>query len=296
MRPDAAPAEGVNPFIMNLEGVVRLSAVGRMAEGCSPSTTSRSRRPIDTNLLHPKVVQNPGAVVQRRRRAAWHVQGLPVRGDHLPPDRAHALLEQEYRAQRHYAAGVVCRDRRGAGEGEGHCQRLPGQGAFEARRDQGRGRGHWAHAGAGQRQEGAHGRYSDPLGFIGCGEEGSSRQHAHPFVGDAATSRRRSSRRSGLTSRRHRGRHGYPSNGSNPAFHIGQCPARAPATKVAKLIDISMHRLQAPPGGVHGMGTMCAMRSAPMWGSTTIRGSYLRLLHGDAFLRSGVSRPASSNG
>ena len=99
MRPDAAPAEGVNPFIMNPEGVARLFAVGRMAEGPFPEHYEPFETLIDTNPLHPKVVQNPGArPVQGRRRAARHVQGLPVRGDHLPPDRAHALLEQEHRA------------------------------------------------------------------------------------------------------------------------------------------------------------------------------------------------------
>ncbi len=61
MRPDAAPAEGVNPFIMNPEGVARLFAVGRMAEGPFPEHYEPFETPIDTNPLHPKVVQNPGA-------------------------------------------------------------------------------------------------------------------------------------------------------------------------------------------------------------------------------------------
>ena len=59
-------------------------------------------------------------------------------------------------------------------------------GAFEARRDQGRGRGHQAHADAGgQRPEGAHGRYSDPLGFIGVAKKGHLANTLTPFVGDA---------------------------------------------------------------------------------------------------------------
>jgi len=61
MRPDAAPDEGVNPFIMNPEGVARLFAVGRMAEGPFPEHYEPFETPIDTNPLHPKVVQNPGA-------------------------------------------------------------------------------------------------------------------------------------------------------------------------------------------------------------------------------------------
>ncbi len=59
MRPDAAPAEGVNPFIMNPEGVARLFAVGRMAEGPFPEHYEPFETPINTNPLHPKVVQNP---------------------------------------------------------------------------------------------------------------------------------------------------------------------------------------------------------------------------------------------
>jgi formate dehydrogenase major subunit len=59
MRPDAAPEEGVNPFIMNPEGVARLFSVGRMNEGPFPEHYEPFETPIDTNPLHPKVVQNP---------------------------------------------------------------------------------------------------------------------------------------------------------------------------------------------------------------------------------------------
>jgi formate dehydrogenase major subunit len=44
IRPDAAPEENVQPFIMNPEGVGRLFALGGWRRGPSRSTTSRSRR------------------------------------------------------------------------------------------------------------------------------------------------------------------------------------------------------------------------------------------------------------
>lgn len=41
---DSPPEAGMNPFIMNPEGVARFFAIDKMAEGPFPSTTSRSRR------------------------------------------------------------------------------------------------------------------------------------------------------------------------------------------------------------------------------------------------------------
>ena len=63
MRPDAAPEENVGPFIMNPEGVARLFAVDKMAEGPFPEHYEPFETPIDTNPLHPNVVSNPAARV-----------------------------------------------------------------------------------------------------------------------------------------------------------------------------------------------------------------------------------------
>ncbi len=63
MRPDAAPEENVGPFIMNPEGVARLFAIDKMAEGPFPEHYEPFETPIDTNPLHPKVVSNPAARV-----------------------------------------------------------------------------------------------------------------------------------------------------------------------------------------------------------------------------------------
>jgi formate dehydrogenase major subunit len=63
MRADAAPEENVGPFIMNPEGVARLFAVDKMAEGPFPEHYEPFETPIDTNPLHPTVISNPAARV-----------------------------------------------------------------------------------------------------------------------------------------------------------------------------------------------------------------------------------------
>jgi formate dehydrogenase major subunit len=63
MRPDAAPEEGVMPFIMTPEGVARLFVPAGMADGPFPEHYEPFETPIDTNPLHPKVVSNPAARV-----------------------------------------------------------------------------------------------------------------------------------------------------------------------------------------------------------------------------------------
>ncbi len=63
MRPDAAPDENVGPFIMNPEGVARLFAIDKMAEGPFPEHYEPFETPIGTNPLHPGVISNPAARV-----------------------------------------------------------------------------------------------------------------------------------------------------------------------------------------------------------------------------------------
>ena len=60
-RVDAAPEENVSPFIMNPEGVARLFALDKMAEGPFPEHYEPVETPLGTNPLHPKVVSNPAA-------------------------------------------------------------------------------------------------------------------------------------------------------------------------------------------------------------------------------------------
>lgn len=62
-KADAPPGDPMNPFIMNPEGVARLFAVDKMAEGPFPEHYEPFETPLDTNPLHPKVVSNPAARV-----------------------------------------------------------------------------------------------------------------------------------------------------------------------------------------------------------------------------------------
>jgi len=58
MKPDAAPKDGMNPFIMNPEGVARFFVVDKMADGPFPEHYEPFESPLDVNPLHPK---NPKA-------------------------------------------------------------------------------------------------------------------------------------------------------------------------------------------------------------------------------------------
>jgi len=62
-KADSPPSEGMSPFIMQPEGVGRLFALDKMAEGPFPEHYEPFETPIDTNPLHPKVVSNPAARV-----------------------------------------------------------------------------------------------------------------------------------------------------------------------------------------------------------------------------------------
>jgi formate dehydrogenase-N alpha subunit len=67
MRPDAAPEEGVMPFIMTPEGVARLFAP-LLAEGPFPEHYEPFETPLDKNPFHPnnpKALSNPAARVYK---------------------------------------------------------------------------------------------------------------------------------------------------------------------------------------------------------------------------------------
>jgi formate dehydrogenase major subunit len=67
MRPDAKPEENVGPFIMAPEGVARLFATDKMAEGPFPEHYEPVESPT-ANALHPKVQFNPAARLYARDR------------------------------------------------------------------------------------------------------------------------------------------------------------------------------------------------------------------------------------
>jgi formate dehydrogenase major subunit len=52
-KADSPPEEGMNPFIMNPEGVARFFAVGKMTEGPFPEHYEPVESPLPANPLHP---------------------------------------------------------------------------------------------------------------------------------------------------------------------------------------------------------------------------------------------------
>ena len=68
-KADAGPDSGVMPFIMTNEGVARLFALDKMAEGPFPEHYEPFETPLGTNPLHPAVISNPAARVFENDRA-----------------------------------------------------------------------------------------------------------------------------------------------------------------------------------------------------------------------------------
>ena len=60
---NAPPNSGVGPFIMQPEGMGRLFAIDKMAEGPFPEHYEPFETPLGTNPLHPNVVSNPAVRV-----------------------------------------------------------------------------------------------------------------------------------------------------------------------------------------------------------------------------------------
>jgi formate dehydrogenase major subunit len=60
---NAAPGSDVGPFIMQPEGMGRLFAIDRLAEGPFPEHYEPFESPIGTNPLHPNVISSPVARV-----------------------------------------------------------------------------------------------------------------------------------------------------------------------------------------------------------------------------------------
>jgi len=70
---DSRPEEGMSPFIMNPEGLGRLFALDKMAEGPFPEHYEPFESPVP-NVLHPKVGSNPAARIFKADREQL---GLP---------------------------------------------------------------------------------------------------------------------------------------------------------------------------------------------------------------------------
>lgn len=72
---DAGPETGMNPFIMNPEGVGRLFCTDKLVDGPFPEHYEPMESPLGTNPLHPKVVNSPAVRMFKpdRERLGTHV-------------------------------------------------------------------------------------------------------------------------------------------------------------------------------------------------------------------------------
>ena len=187
IKPDAAPGEGVGPFIMNPEGVARLFALDKMAEGPFPE----HYEPFENAVRHEPPPREGGRRTRPRAcsRATARVrlrQGVPVRRDDVPAHRALPLLDQAHPHRVGAAARAVRGDRRVARCEEGDQERRPREGEIEARRDRGEGARDEADP-APSRSEGARWRrWASPStgASTGSPSPGYLANTLTPFVGD----------------------------------------------------------------------------------------------------------------
>ena len=77
MRPNAAPEEGVMPFIMNPEGVARLFARDLVTDGPLPEHYEPFESPLDTNPMHPQNAKAKSNPVSRIFKGDLEVFGTP---------------------------------------------------------------------------------------------------------------------------------------------------------------------------------------------------------------------------
>ncbi len=95
---NAAPGTPTGPFIMQPEGMGRLFAINKMAEGPFPEHYEPIETPLGTNPLHPNVVSNPVVRLYEQDALRMGKRAVPVCGYDLSSDGAlphwtkHALL------------------------------------------------------------------------------------------------------------------------------------------------------------------------------------------------------------
>ncbi len=104
---NATPGTPTGPFIMQPEGMGRLFAINKMAEGPFPEHYEPIETPLGTNPLHPNVVSNP--VVRLYEQDALRMgrkRAVPYVGQTLPSDRALPHLDQARIAQRNCSPDI----------------------------------------------------------------------------------------------------------------------------------------------------------------------------------------------
>ena len=184
-KPDSAPGDGMSPFIMNPEGVARLFAVDKMAEGPFPEHYEPFETPIDTNPLHPKVISNPAARVFKDDLEAFgKSKEFPYAAttyrltEHFHFWTKHTKLSSILQPEQFVEIGEELAKEKGIKDGD-RVKVRSNRGFIKAvavvtKRIE---------AAQGERQEGPSRGHPDPLGFQGHCQDRLPGQHPDPFRG-----------------------------------------------------------------------------------------------------------------
>ena len=121
----AAPGSDVGPFIMQPEGMGRLFAIDKMAEGPFPEHYEPFETPLGTNPLHPNVVSNPAARVfkgdleQMGKAEKFPYVGTTYRlTEHFHYWTKHALLNAIAQPEQFVEIGEKLANKLGIGHGD----------------------------------------------------------------------------------------------------------------------------------------------------------------------------------
>ncbi|SFU90195.1 formate dehydrogenase (quinone-dependent) catalytic subunit [Xenorhabdus koppenhoeferi] len=186
---NAAPGTDVGPFIMQPEGMGRLFAIDKMAEGPFPEHYEPFETPLGTNPLHPNVVSNPAARVFKSDFAAMgKADKFPYVGttyrltEHFHFWTKHALLNAIAQPEQFVEIGERLAAEKGIKQGD-TVKVSSNRGYIKAK----------AVVTKRIRTLNVHGREVDTIGipihwgFEGAAKKGFLANTLTPFVGDANT-------------------------------------------------------------------------------------------------------------
>ncbi len=163
----APPGSGVGPFIMQQEGMGRLFALDKMAEGPFPEHYEPFETPLGTNPLHPNVISNPAArIFKDDAEALGKADKFPYVGttyrltEHFHYWTKHALLNAILQPEQFVEIGESLANKLGIARGR-YCESLLQPWLYQS---QSGGDQTYSHAES-ERQRYRYHRYSDSLGL-----------------------------------------------------------------------------------------------------------------------------------
>ncbi|OYQ86398.1 formate dehydrogenase-N subunit alpha [Wohlfahrtiimonas chitiniclastica] len=122
---DEPPGSAMNPYIMNPEGVSRLYAIDKMAEGPFPAHYEPMESPIGVNLMYPKVLNNPAVrIFEDDRKELGTMEDYPYVGttyrltEHFHYWTKHALLNAIAQPEQFIEMGEALAAEKGIANGD----------------------------------------------------------------------------------------------------------------------------------------------------------------------------------